>query len=169
MLTLKDIWNNETVKNMIDENYDVIVLQESQEGCYENKDAFHEYAQKFNDAAKAADSEIVLFMNWPEKKRWDDLELIKQAYQEIASDLNLKVAPVALAWQRSMDTHPEINLFFDDGELPSKYGDYLALCVVYATVTGNSPVGVPYYGFLAEEEATILQQVAWETVIDYQQ
>ena len=67
-VNLKDIWNNETVKNMIDENYDVIVLQESQEGCYENKDAFHEYAQKFNDAAKAADLEIVLFMNWPEEK-----------------------------------------------------------------------------------------------------
>ena len=69
-----------------------------------------------------------------------------------------------------IDGHPSRDQSLsNDGELPSKYGDYLALCVVYATVTGNSPVGVPYYGFLAEEEATILQQVAWETVIDYQQ
>lgn len=168
-ITLKEIWENESVQEMIRDQFDVIILQESQEGCYEEKDVFYEYTRKFYELAKSEGAEIVLFMNWPEKKRWEDLDLIEKSYQEISQELGIQVAPVGLAWHRSMQQYPDINLFFDDGELSSKYGDYLALCVVYATITGKTPVGVPYSGYLTEEEASILQQIAWETVQDYQQ
>ena len=168
-ITLREIWERQSIQEMIQDDFDVIVIQEAQEVSYEDKDSFYAYTRKFFELAKSEGAELVLFMNWPEKKRWDDLQLIEQSYQEISQELGVKVAPVGLAWQRSIQQYPDLNLFFDDWELSSKYGDYLALCVVYATITGKTPVGVPYYGYLTEEEAAILQQVAWESVQEYQQ
>jgi len=166
---LGTFWENSAVHDLLEEGFDVIVIQEAQERCYEEKDLFHEDLRKFHEKASSAGSEIVLFMNWPDEDRWEDLDEIVRSYEEISSVLDIKVAPVSLAWDKSLASHPELDLFFDNGELSSKYGDYLAMCVVYATITGKSPVGVSYTGFLTEEEAATLQEIAWETVQEYQQ
>mmetsp|Transcript_56546 Transcript_56546/g.131774 ORF Transcript_56546/g.131774 Transcript_56546/m.131774 type:complete len:443 (+) Transcript_56546:89-1417(+) len=50
-------------------------------------------------------------------------------------------------------------LFDVDAVHPSTLGSYLAGCVIYATITGEKPVGLPY-GTLAEAEAQKLQAVA---------
>jgi hypothetical protein len=165
---LKDIWENQKVQNMIAENYDYIVIQEAQEISYEEKDSFYEYTRKFDELARNTGAELILFMNWPEEKRWEDLELIEKSFKGISSELGVRVAPVGLAFQLLLEEQPDIDPFFDDGELASKYGDYLAMCVIYATITGKSPVGVDYTGYLSIEEASILQQIAWDTVQDYQ-
>ena len=52
---------------------------------------------------------------------------------------------------------------------PSIHGTYLAVNVVYATVFGESPVGLAYVPeYITEEEAAFLQRIAWETVEEYQ-
>jgi len=44
---------------------------------------------------------------------------------------------------------------------------YLASCVVFAALTGKSPVDNSYVAGLDAPSAKHLQEVAWETVHDY--
>ena len=46
-------------------------------------------------------------------------------------------------------------------------GTYLASCVVFAALTGRSPVGNSYLAGIDPPTAAFLQNVAWETVQEY--
>ena len=99
---------------------------------------------------------------------------VAQAHFDIATEQGVDVAPVGLAWKRAMEERPELDMYKKDKIHPSVYGHYLAASVVYATVFGESPVGLTYLpleGFgidMTEEEAAFLQRIAWETVQEYQ-
>ena len=77
-------------------------------------------------------------------------------------------------------------LYPTDADLASPYGYYLTLCVLYATIFEQSPVGLSYRladvfpapvegkawnltaGWaIAEQDAAFLQRVAWDTVVAY--
>ena len=57
-------------------------------------------------------------------------------------------------------------LYTSDGSHPSIYGSYLAACVLYAVLTGKSPVGLPTTGGLPLQDALELQTVATAIVLD---
>ena len=111
-----------------------------------------------------------------------EIEQIAQAHRDIAAELGANVAPVSLAWQRAMEERPEVAVYSTDDVHPSLYGTYLAANVVYATVFGESPVGLAYVppdtGFVVStgeviegvtaEAAAFLQRIAWETVQEHQ-
>ena len=45
------------------------------------------------------------------------------------------------------------------------WGSHLAACVIYATIYGRNPVGLPGgIGKLTDEEARPLQAIAWKVV-----
>ena len=54
-----------------------------------------------------------------------------------------------------------------DKRHPSLAGTYLATCVVFAALTGRSPVGNSYLAGIDAPTATFLQNVAWDTVQEY--
>ena len=60
------------------------------------------------------------------------------------------------------------NLFYDlyssDGNHPSLSGSYLAAVVIYATITGNDPVGLPNSTSLSDDVVIKLQKAATATV-----
>ena len=51
----------------------------------------------------------------------------------------------------------------------NNYGNYLAACVLYATIFDRSPVGLSdrMLGMISDEDAAFLQKVAWDTVTEY--
>jgi hypothetical protein len=61
----------------------------------------------------------------------------------------------------------EFNLYAIDKRRPSAAGTYLASCVVFAALTGRSPVGNSYLAKVDAQTAAFLQNVAWETVQEY--
>jgi hypothetical protein len=77
------------------------------------------------------------------------------------------VIPAGLAFARVRAKQPELNLYQPDRRHPSMAGTYLASCVVFAALTGRSPVGNPYLAGLDEATAKMLQTAAWETAQDY--
>ena len=85
---------------------------------------------------------------------------IDQGYLRIARELNVPVVPVGVAWFRALNTHPNLQLWQEDGSHPSEQGTYLAACVFYVTLFKESPVGLSYRGNLTEEIASQLQTVA---------
>jgi hypothetical protein len=115
-----------------------------------------------------------LFLTWARRNGFADVgyasyqpmqDAITDAYVGIGHNQLMTIAPVGVAWNRVLAEHPEIPLFMNDGSHPTLHGTYLAACVFYATVFGESPVGLEYDGALGEEVAGILQQAAGEVVL----
>ena len=172
--TLEDHWGKSITREAINEgDYDVVVLQSWIPET--DVDTFQEYARKFITESKNAGVEPVLFMPGPAYSI-DPITMdeIAQAHFDNGLELGADVAPVGLAWQRAMEERPEIDMYNRDEIHPTVYAHYLAACVVYATVFGESPVGLTYlpveaFGIeMTEEEAAFLQRIAWETVQEYQ-
>lgn len=88
------------------------------------------------------------------------------------------IAPVGLAWKyihdslvdKGVDPTESGNLFYDlfsnDGSHPSIFGSYLTGCVIYSTITGISPVGLPGYSGINSTYMSMLQRAAHETVFN---
>ena len=170
---LESIWEYSKAREVISEgDYDVVVLQETMQ--LTSVDTFHEYARKFDVEIKEAGAETVLFMAWSsgfQGSRYilKTTEEIAQAHRDIATELGVDVAPVGLAFHRAMEERPELVYVEDADGHPSIHGTYLAVNVVYATVFGQSPIGLAGLPTgVSEEEAAFLQRIAWETVQEYQ-
>jgi hypothetical protein len=115
----------------------------------------------------------VFFMTWAHRDGWPDANLdyeamqqnVNRAYTGIADELGVPVAPVGFAWAVARDEYPAIELWQGDGSHPGRAGTYLAACVFYATIFGQSPAGLAYHGGLSDREARELQSTAAAAVL----
>jgi hypothetical protein len=100
-----------------------------------------------------------------------------QTYVDLASADGTQawLAPAGLAWQRVYQDQldagadpltvggPFHALYIEDGSHPSERGTYLTACVIYASVTGSTPLGLPAPASVTD--AAYLQSVAAEVVL----
>jgi len=142
--TLEDHWGY-TDSAIREGPWDFDILQEYPQGVQTNEQ-FFESVRKFNEEIKKAGAQTVLYMTWERGSPNPavTIEKIAQAHSLIATELGIKVAPVGLAWQRSIQERPNLELFEPDRDHPSVRGTYLASCVLYATIFGQSPIGIDY-------------------------
>lgn len=162
--TLKTHWERpEPREAIIKGDCEVVVLQEDLPEI--NVSYFQEYARRFVNEIRKAKSRPILLMAWYYPRLgWISTKEIARAHRDIAKELDVEVAPVGLAWQRSIKKRPGLDLYVADREHPSIYGTYLATCVVYATLFGKSPVGLGYTpSGMSRDDAAFLQRMAWET------
>jgi hypothetical protein len=78
------------------------------------------------------------------------------------------VIPVGLAFAKSIALKPDLELYAPDKRHPSAAGTYLSAATTYAALFNRSPVGLKYSAGLNPEVALFLQQVAYDTVKEYQ-
>lgn len=159
---------------------------------YSNGPIHDEKAAAFTEAAEVA-SELVrkrgstpaFLMTWAYKDQPEMAMQLSDAYTETGNDNDALVIPVGRAFARASVRAPEIELYSpdilgfdrrDDSVVvrykeivkhPSLAGTYLAACVVYASVYGESPVGLAYDAGLPAADAARLQSIAWKTVSNY--
>jgi hypothetical protein len=132
--------------------WDVVVLQEQSSlatstdtltGDLGSPDQFQGAVRDLESVVRGLGASPALYMTWA-KKRWpDQLEEISEAYRGMGAELDSPVAPVGAAWAAVIDQRPDLELFVADGSHPTPAGSYLAACVIYATLTGESPIGAP--------------------------
>jgi hypothetical protein len=93
---------------------------------------------------------------------------LRESYLEMGEDNGATVAPCGAAWyQMSVQNNTFWNgLYSGDGSHPSNWGTYLNACVFYATIFRQSPVGIPYYSSIGQQDAEDLQQLAEDIVLD---
>lgn len=81
------------------------------------------------------------------------------------------VIPAGLAFAESLKACPDLPLTIEDNRHPTAAGTYIEGAVIYAALTGKSPVGAIYLGGcekpLKAEDARFLQEIAWKTVKDF--
>ncbi|MFS6814422.1 DUF4886 domain-containing protein [Citrobacter meridianamericanus] len=156
------------------QKWDVVILQGNSTETISKKEStrqnFVDSATQMAEMAHKAGAKVVYFMTWPKKDKPEDSQKLADAYISIAQKTGGYVAPVGLAFEKARTTHPEINLYYQDGVHPSISGTYLAACVFFATLYNQSPVGgaLPIDTDMSPATAKALQQVAWETVTEFQ-
>lgn len=180
--TLVSSFNQEEFLRSADlQNTDLAIIQAFGVQRDFSDEDFEKNAKTWVDFFKKQGIQVAVFYPWSsavdsvsEKERLDRL-IHQLGWQE-----DLTIIPVGPAWQAALKIKPDLNLFASDGIHPSEVGVYLSACVLYASITGGSPLDNPVYtsiGFDAPEEIVkldgdtiyFLQAIAWETVNDYLQ
>ncbi|GMG86769.1 hypothetical protein [Biformimicrobium ophioploci] len=146
--------------------------------------AFREGVARFAEAISAAGAEPVLLETWAYPGRVGMTEAVADAYLHEAEQHGIRVIPAGLAFSYVRERFPEIELFSADIETfdengkpllrrvlrhPSLAGTYLAACVIYASLYGESPEGLPYRAGLSADIVSKLQQSAWAVVQQFLQ
>jgi len=167
----------------------VVVLEQNLDQTWQSSGDFCDYARKFHKAITKAGAETVLFLPWDNPATPSPtLQEIADVSTKCGTELGVKVAPVGLAVDRALRERPTLNLFLSNGHANVR-GVYLTVCVLYATLFEQNPVGLPYrmddmaawsleyvmWGLgreanwqISAEDASFLQRIAWETVQAYQ-
>jgi hypothetical protein len=161
--------NNVVVFNKPGQLFDVAVMMDcSQCPIHPTlKPVFTEYAKKNSAIVRAKGLKPAFFMSWAYADKQEMTAQLAEAYTIAGNENNALVIPAGLAFARAISKQPELNLYVPDKRHPSPAGTYLATCVVFAALTGRSPVGNSYTAGIDAPTATFLQTVAWETVTDY--
>jgi hypothetical protein len=166
-----------TLGKLADQSWDFVVLQEQSRVPA----IAAQRSQQMVPAVRLLDGKIgeigastLLFMTWASRDGlpgagFEDYAAMQAAieagYLEVAGEIGAMVAPVGVAWQRALEGDTQLALWQRDGSHPSLEGTYLAACVFYATLLGQSPEGSSYLAGLPEQTARFLQAVAAETVL----
>jgi hypothetical protein len=161
--------HNNVVFNKLDRLFDVAVMMDcSQCPIHPRlKTVFTEFAKKDSDIVRAHGAIPVFFMSWAYADKPEMTAQLAEAYTVAGNANNALVIPAGLAFARALSKQPELSLYVADKRHPTLAGTYLGACVVFAALTGRSPVGNSYLAGIDAPTAHFLQAVAWETVQDY--
>jgi hypothetical protein len=166
--SLEDHWSDEETVPMIQDGpWDYVVLQEQSQRPVLDPAGFLLFARALDSTIRDSGAQTILMMTW---ERPDSASggvtttNLAIAYDRVGKDLGVKVAPVGLAFARSRIERPDLVLYSEDGH-PTVFGTYLAACVLYGLVFGETPLGNSYTGSsMTSADAAYLQQVASETL-----
>ena len=153
-----------------DRRYDIAIMQDCSQCPIhpELSSDFHKYVKKHTQTLKTQKIDPVLMMTWAYKSQPSMIEAIAREYTIAGNENKLLIIPAGLAFSRSIQSHPEIDLYADDKH-PSREGTYLAAATIYASVFQASPVGNTYKYGIEPEVRKKLQRIAWETYLEYYQ
>ena len=180
--------NASTLSKISSRNWDFVVLQQqSQMPSFppgQVASQTYPFAEILVDSIKSnyTCSEPVFFMTWgrrdgdqsncagyPPLCTFEGMNArLRQSYLEMGADNDATVAPCGAAWhQMSLNNNTFWSgLYSGDGSHPSAWGTYLNACVFYATIFRKSPVGIPFYSNIGQQDAEDLQQLAEDIVLD---
>jgi len=163
--------NNNVVFNKLDRLFDLAIMMDCSQ-CPVHpqlKSVFFEYSKKHSATVREHGATPVYFMSWAYADKPEMTAQLAEAYTVAGNENKALVIPAGLAFARAVSKQPELNLYAPDKRHPSLAGTYLASCVVFAALTGHSPVGNSYLAAIDAPTAKFLQTVAWETVQEYYQ
>ena len=161
----------------IDKPFELVILQG---GSFEpleeeSRAQLRATAIELSEKIRATGAEVALYMTHayvePDERFEPGLiNTIRPTYVSLGNELDALVIPVGLAFERAYDERPDIVLHETfDGTHPSMLGTYLAACVVYQSIYGQSVTAADYdyFGEVDAESAAFLRRIADETVREF--
>jgi hypothetical protein len=101
-----------------------------------------EEAKELIRMSRAQHAVPVMFPEWP-RRGVDETQRIYDLHVSIAQAEPACVAPIGQAWDLALSRDPALTLHAADGNHSAPAGAFLAALVLYATITGQSPLGLP--------------------------
>jgi hypothetical protein len=158
-----------TTQRIKDGDWDFVVLQDQSQTPAVFPKKFEDAARDLDKLIDAAGAKTVFYQTWGRRdgdkmnpKLFPDYESMQEklskSYGDSARRCEAVLAPVGDTWARVRKADPTLGtaLYKDDGSHPSEKGAYLAACVFYVTLFGESPAGIDYRGGLSEDEAEVI-------------
>ena len=164
--SLRMHWNKGNAQNAIRQTrYDYVVLQEQSTLPLKNSQRFHENVRLFDPVIQASGAKTALYLTWARQNAMDMQTALTDAYLTIGEELGATVIPAGAAWQNFISEYNAPILHDKDQSHPTLAGSYLAACVFFAVLFGESPVGIASdLKGVTQAEAELLQKTAWETI-----
>jgi hypothetical protein len=163
------VGDNEIRFNKPGKQFDVAIMMDCSQ-CPVHpqlKPIFHETVKKYSGLLDKASVRPVLFMSWAYKDKPEMAAQLAEQYTIAGNANNALVIPAGLAFAKSIERRPSLELYELDKRHPSLAGTYLAACATFAALYDQSPIGLKYTAGLSEEVATFLQTAAWDAVQAY--
>jgi hypothetical protein len=160
--SLRMHWNRgEAQEAMAAARFDYVVLQEQSTLPVKNAARMRENVLLFDGAIRAAGAQTALYMTWAREHEPHNQRVIADAYASIGAEIGATVVPVGLVWERFLAEHATPALHDRDRSHPTLAGSYLAACVFYSVLFGESPEGIDVsVDGLADEDASRLRASA---------
>lgn len=102
-----------------------------------------EAAEEWIRRSRSVGAKPILFPEWARRDHVEEGARIHRLHLSIAARAPACVAPIGLAWQIMLDTHPDIRLHHRDGNHANREGALLTAYVLYAAITGQSINDLP--------------------------
>ncbi len=160
-----------------EEKWDYVVIQE----IFNAKEQeFQDYATRFDNEITDAGSTTILFATANVTQYYSAGYRYPEAFQKLndmqilfGREKKLPVAAAGYAWMKYLGPNPSekqlLDLYHQDKGHPGAKGTYIYACLLYAVITGKTPVGLTsefksIRGGIAmtKEEAANMQKAAWE-------
>lgn len=149
--------------NLMYGNYDYCILQQAAHP-YPPKEETLEYGGMLIELCKKYGVKPVVYMTWAEKRFPENQQKMIDTCNKLAQEHDALLAPVGMVWQKVQQNHPEIELYFKDGEHAGPYGDFLIVCVFCKLLTGKISEEVAGCGFDFLQDEVMNMELA--TVIE---
>ena len=105
-------------------HYDYCILQQ-QAHPFPDEELTRQSVLRVLSLCDSAGTKPVLMMTWAEKAFPEHFQAMQRFYTALAAETGALLAPVGELFDTIRQSHPEIELYWHDGEHASAYGDYL--------------------------------------------
>ena len=122
--------------------YDYCVIQQAAHPFPPEEETLAD-GRELIDLCRQTGTTPVLYMTWAEARFPENQQKMIDTYTKLRDLTGARLAPVGIAWQWLRKAHPEVELFYKDGEHASPYGDLLIAAVLTATLAGTADVRLP--------------------------
>jgi hypothetical protein len=163
--TLTDHLANTTTMDRVRQgHWTYVVIQEQSQYPVIFPGAYLASLRKLVAEVRTAGATPLLMMTWarPDDPRVSTAS-ISAAVRSAGKAVKAAVIPAGVAFGASEASHNGISLSLPDGH-PTPEGTYLAGCVTYAAIFGESPEGNTFLGGVDAGFATVLQAIAEKAV-----
>lgn len=116
-------------------HYDYCVLQQ-QAHPFPDEAVTRQSVKRILSLCEAAGTKPVLMMTWAEQAHPEHFPPMQRFYTALAAETGALLAPIGELFDMIRLTHPEIELYWHDGEHASAYGDYLIAATLAALLCG---------------------------------
>src|SRR5262245_6673566 len=116
--------------------------------------------------AKSRGAGVVFYPEWGLRGRPGDGERQEKVYREMAAAAEVRLAPVASAWDLALAERPGLALHDADGNHQSALGAFLTAAVLFGRLTGESPATLaafPYTG-ASDDDRRFIADVAAKAI-----
>jgi hypothetical protein len=123
--------------------YDCIVMQQAAHSPCPSKEETLADGEKIIKLARANGVEPIQTMPWAEKRDPDHQKSMYDIYNTLSEKFGVKLTVAGNVFEDIFYNHPEINMYWYDGEHASPYGSYTIALACYAAIFSESVVGLP--------------------------
>ena len=117
--------------------YDYCVLQQ-QAHPFPDEEQTRNSVLRILSLCQSSGTKPVLMMTWAEREHPEHFLPMHRFYPSLAAEIGALLAPVGELFDELIHTHPEIELYWNDGEHASVYGDYLIAATLASLLCGRT-------------------------------